>query len=324
MSAAALTSTKFDYVKCILPAKCLRAIHLLTLSENEWGGQLKPKIDSKDGICKLSCDDIELIKGTGLGPHPDAKLYSGKRSSTSVQVAVTPFYKEVFEQHRMCGSTTKHINMFFHTHPLMMSSKEVARPSPPSLGDFFAHAVLSNSRNYRMNRQLNTTCVMAFEGLYVYTITPTKFKEVMDEIDALVEQREQRIKWTEAERKMWKVGEAPRDVVEELKPKIFDELRPGAEQMQKWLLKNPCPKDLFEIAGAEILADTQWGSKDESNKYSFDFPMGKALGTERLQSFLKTNPLLKHLNKCGFNYVFFPAPFDRDLKIIGQHTVHHM
>ena len=166
-----VASAEFKHVGA-LPQQCLKAMHNLTLSRNEWGGQFFPKI--QDGRCKLSCD-VKLIKGTGLDEHPDAKFYTGNSKTRQVLIAVTPFYKEVFRQFKMCDDDTKSINMFFHTHPLLMGSDVQGRMSPPSLGDIFAHTVLSNSRNYRQNRQLNTTMVMAFEGCTCTASSRTSF-----------------------------------------------------------------------------------------------------------------------------------------------------
>lgn len=306
-------SAEFKHVECVFPTQCLRAMHNLTLATNEWGGTYFPKII--DGVCKLSCD-VKLIKGTGLDSHPDAKFYTGDDKQRRVLIAVTPFYREVFQTQQMCDGSGS-INVFWHTHPLMLGSDETARLSPPSLGDIFAHTVLSNSRNYRQNRQINTTMVMAFEGLYVYSIVPHKFREVMDDIDALIEKYDG---WTASERKMWEVGEAPKWVVEQIKDKIFRQLRDGMEAMSEaqtmHVSENP---ELYDIRGAKVVSNALWSCK-ECEQPEMNFPMADALKSDNLVSFARNNPLLQHLRNNGFNYDFYPAPFEQDLKILGGHT----
>ena len=307
-------SSEFSYVECVIKAECLRAMHNLTLSTNEWGGQLRPKLDA-DGRCTLSCD-IELIEGTGLNKHKDDRFYKGDRSDSQVLIAVTPFYTEVFQQYRMCDRDGT-INMFFHTHPLMLASSEQGRLSPPSLGDLFAHSILSNSRNYRQNKQLNTTMVMAFEGLYVYYVLPHKFRKAMDRIDELAAAYEG---WTEDERAMWKLGEAPGHVVEIIKKEVFDELRDGMVQnsqaMVKHVKQHPAA---FDIRGAKVINDAKWGCK-ACPQPNMDFGMANNLGTDPIVRFARNNPLLRHMNNKGFGYDFYPAPFKEDLTFLAWHT----
>ena len=100
-------SAEFEHVQCIITKDCLNAMHNLTLSSNEWGGQFFPKIE--DGRCILSCD-VDLIKGTGLKEHPDAKFYK-QMASTRKSIAVTPFYEEVFKTSRLC-ERNESINLF--------------------------------------------------------------------------------------------------------------------------------------------------------------------------------------------------------------------
>lgn len=308
------SSSEFSYVECVLPAHCLRAMHNLTLSTNEWGGQFQPRI--QDGRCALSCDDVKLIEGTGLAPHSDDKFYKGDRKDTRVLIAVTPFYREVFQKSPMCDGSGS-INMFFHTHPLVMGSYTQGRLSPPSLGDLFAHSILSNSRNYRQNRQLNTCMVMAFEGLYIYYVLPHRFRQAMDMIDELIAQYRG---WTPEEREMWKVGEAPGWVVERVKQHVFDELREGthrfSEKLREHVAEHPAA---FDIEGAPIVKDALWDCK-ACDQPALDFGMARHLGSESLVSFAKENPLLEHMHSKGFGYDFYPAPYDADLTFLAWHT----
>lgn len=288
---------------------------MLTLSSNEWGGQFVPRVS--DGKCQLACD-VDLIKGTGLDAHPDTKFYTGsagQEQQRQVQIAVTPFYKEVFQVFPMCdGAAT--INMFFHTHPLMMRGA-TAQVSPPSLGDVFAHSVLSNSRNFRQNRQLNTTMVMAFEGLYVYSILPHKFRQIMDRIDRLVAEY---TNWTDSERELWTVGEAPGSVVDVIKMQIFDELREGHDQFARDVMAFVAAhRGLFDIRGAPMVTDTLWECKGcvEPN---LDFGFAKALGSNVLVRFCRENKFVETLRLYGFNYDFYPALFDTDICVLAPVT----
>ena len=199
----------------------------------------------------------------------------------------------------------------------MLGSKRQGRLSPPSLGDMFAHSILSNSRNYRQNRQINTTMVMAFEGLYVYYVLPHRFRQTMDMIDDLVSKYKG---WTEEEKEMWKYGEAPGWVVEQVKQHIFDELREGQMKFSKAMSEHIRKHaDAFDIRGAPIIKDSQWNCKS-CDQPTLNFPMAERLGSDEIVAFAKSNPLLKHLNDKGFGYDFYAAPFDEDLTFLAWHT----
>ncbi|NDC10045.1 MAG: hypothetical protein EBZ75_12035, partial [Oxalobacteraceae bacterium] len=260
--------------------------------------------------------NVDLIKGTGLSVHPDAKFYTGNTGQEQqVQIAVTPFYEEVFQVFPMCDGTAT-INMFFHTHPLMMRGN-TGQVSPPSLGDVFAHSVLSNSRNFRQNRQLNTTMVMAFEGLYVYSILPHKFRQIMDRIDRLVAAY---TGWTDGERELWTVGEAPGSVVNVIKMEIFDELREGHDRFTRDVADLVAAhRGMFDIRGAPVVADALWNCKGcvEPN---LDFGFAKALGSSLLVRFCRENQFSETLRLHGFNYDFYPAPFDTDICVLAPVT----
>jgi hypothetical protein len=299
----------FKYVPLSLPASCLRAMWLLTFNPNEWGAQFRPKLIN--GSCELSCD-TPLIEGTGLEQHSDDKYYKGKNQERDVRIAVTPFYKEVFQVFPTCdGKDT--INFFFHTHPLFLSSDKYGSISPPSLGDLFAHSVLSNSRNWRQNKQLNATAVMAFEGMYVYYILPHKFRQVMDRIDELVANHV----FTPEEAAMWEVGEAPSAVVMQIKSEVFDSLRDindaFGEEVLRFMQMN---KRHFSIRGAPVLADSGWHCKT-CPVPEMDFDFLAYLGNPDLVDFCRHNTFVQGLHERGFHYEFYPAPFDGPLKVLA-------
>lgn len=306
------------YVPLHISKKCLDAMWYLTLNKNEWGGQLIPK--QKQGQCQLDCSNIKLVKGTGLNYHTDEKFYTGNDNSRAVQIAVTPLYQEVFQKYPLC-KTAHCVNMFFHTHPLLLTRDmpahdHTAQFSPPSAGDIFAHTVLSNYRNWKENNQINTPIVMAFEGMYMYTIMPIKFCAVVHHIESLLAEK----KLSAAEQKDAAIGELPQHVIDIIKQEIFDELRPVCEKgatEQEHFIDN-CrqeDKNSFDIQAAQESNSKFWSCGTSDTQQcptlpSLQFPFYETIQQDHVRQFLqKDNKLLKGLQAHGFHYDFYPAPF---------------
>jgi hypothetical protein len=301
------------YVPVKFPLKCLQWMHHLCLSDIEYGGQFFPSKES--GECKLSCTDAKLIKGTALEDNnPDAKFYKGDNKAMKIKIAVTPLYEEVFKISPLCDSSDS-INMFFHTHPLLLSPDAAhGQLSPPSIGDFFAHAVLSNYRNYKQNGIINMPILMTREGLYHYNILPTRFDELVTFIDDMVTEGLAAGKWTERQRRNIKIGELPGDIVNQLKAEVFGSLRGPTQTFQMdmaaWCQKHP---QWLGLEGAYIIKDTRLDSASTGPVCPFDH----AVGEDWFRQYAANNTLTQALHKLGFFYHYVPAPFTRDIIIGG-------
>ena len=310
-----MDSAEFIYVPLTISQKCLQSIWHLTLSENEWGGQLFPAII--DNKCQLSCD-VPLIEGTGLQKHKEDVYYLGKDAprAASVRIAVTPLYKEVFQVYPLCDSEHT-INMFFHTHPLLSirDADNLGKFAPPSLGDFFAHTILSNYRNYKQNKQLNTCVLMSFEGMYVYSILPHKFREIFKQIELLFKQLFPNP--TRVEAMGYEIGEVPMAVVEKVKMDFFNDLRQPLDsfnyEMNTFLEKHA---DKTDTTAAPQLQDSVWNCK--SCTPPLDFPFFKAIQTPEFQCFIRNNSMVQALHSRGFTYDFFPAPFNSEITFLAS------
>lgn len=310
------------YVPLHISKKCLDAMWYLTFNTNEWGGQLVPTF--KNGQCQLDCHNIELVKGTGLDHHTDEKYYKGENGTFGeIQIAVTPLYHQVFQKFPLCD-TDQHVNMFFHTHPLLMgrvlkSHDHIGQFSPPSSGDIFAHTVLSNYRNWKENKQMNTPIVMAFEGMYMYTILPHKFYTLVQRIEQVLAELDDEL--TEDEVEDAAIGELPQRVIDVLKQEIFDELRPlcdaGTTQVDTFMATYGRAR--FGIKAATEVHAELWacGSTDGATcpapvLPSLNFPFYRTIQDPTIRAFLqdgKNNVFLRGLNDHGFHYDFYPAPF---------------
>jgi hypothetical protein len=308
---------RFEYVDMVISARCLRAMWYLTLDGREWGGQLRPAID-RDNKCKLSCEDVKLIEGTGPEEHADGALYSGNGSAA--RVAITPFYEEIFQKSPMCGRDSRFINMIFHTHPLHMMGT-IWAPSPPSLGDFVAHCVLGNYRNSRQNHgQLNAMVIMSFEGMYVYNILPWRFAQEVVRLNADVLAVRQRRQLTESEAGLAALGHVPAEVAEATKKRLFNELRPlsehGRAQSSAFIRAN---SNAASLSGAPHFGDSRWecATRDTCGVANLNFPMARQLlGRPDLVQLLQHDSVfLHHLRDHGFTYDFFPAPFIHDISV---------
>lgn len=299
----------FTYITITLPLKCVRSLWALTLSDDEWGGQFFPRIHN--GRCVLSCDDVSLVKGIKISEHPDQEYYQGQSGVTNI--ASVPLYEEVISSYKMCGDTTQRVNMFFHTHPLLLSRDSdtlLAKFAPPSLGDIFAHCVLGNFFNFHRNHgQLNVSIIMAFEGLYMYSISPRKFSEITARIYELMQ-------ISSPSELLEITGEIPLGVIETLKMEIFDELRECHARYldeQEAFLKVYAP--YMDTAGAEEVNDSLWAQKGAVPE-RLNFMFAHQVGERYLTDFIRNNSLIRGLQKHGFSYEFYPAPFSQDLVIL--------
>lgn len=297
----------FRYQRLRLPVETLRTMWVLTLSANEWGGRLQPRV--QDGVCVLSVQDTALIRGTSLEVHADAAHYSGNDPRTVVRVASTPFDAEVRGYMPMCDSPAT-INMIFHSHALHMGRSAVL--APPSMGDYFAHCILSNFCNATLHGQLNTTVVMAYEGLYVYTITPEAYGRYAARIRALMDGRAQ----TALERARYAKGELPHDVVELLKAEFFNAVRPSYEAFLREAAALTRRLDMG-TAGAPTLNDMLWACYGCLPPVPLAFGFHRTMQLEPVRRFLADqNPYLRGLRAHGFDYSFYPAPFTGAVELL--------
>ena len=300
----------FKYVHLTFPAQCLERMRNLCLSDREFGGRFEPSMSS--GSCKLDCRNVKLVHGTSLqDDNPDAALYTGQSPDVTVRIAVTPLYKEVFSTSLLCQSDDK-VNMFFHTHPLLMDESGIGYIAPPSIGDFFAHGLLSNVRNYRQNGVINMPVVMAREGLYCYNILAGRFADELDEIDRLIEKHAHNL--TTAERDNLRIGELPLVIIDELKQRIFDDLRPAHDeffrQMSTWIQDHV--SDL-RTDGAVALHDGGWHKTTAMPTCNFD----QSLAKPWFRQFCQSNVIVSGgMTRVGFICVFVPGPFTDDVRML--------
>jgi hypothetical protein len=288
---------------------CLRSIHTLTLSGNEWGGSIRPAVEQ--GRCVLSCESVRLIQGTGLGAHRDRRHYAaGGGDENAVLIASTPLDSEVHQVMPVCD-TGDHVNVFFHTHPLHLAAVNgPAMFAPPSIGDIFAHVVLSNYRNFTQHGQVNTCMVMAFEGLYVYGMAPEAFAQMYRRMRAAAEQ------WPCSAAQLAS-GDLPLALIERFKTDVFGHLVPGfnafVDACHERIDRNP---DAFSIAGAPLVNSTLWTCRGCEPDGLADIPFRRTVQQASTRAFLGVNnPLLKRMRRFGFTYQFYPAPFESDVII---------
>lgn len=303
---------QFKYVSVTFPQQCLEKMRDLCLSDREFGGQFHPS--KKTGSCKLDCDGVELIRGTILQDNnDDARHYQGDKKDVRVRIAVTPLYEEVFNVSPLCDSGLS-INMFSHTHPLLLVEEaRVGQLSPPSIGDFFAHGLLSNYRNWKENGVINVPILVSREGFYFYSILPSRFAQEVENIESMI-----RDEWDyldEEQRKNTTIGELPLVIVENLKMRVFAELRPIHDQfqaeMQQWMRKH---KSDLALHGAQLQHDEHWNTKwdDYAHGHSccaFD----NSIQADWFQDYCFNNYLMKHMPDVGFFYIYIPGPFIKDV-----------
>lgn len=266
-----------------------------------------------DGRCELSCDSVKLIRGTELAPHADAKHYlnADGAAESDVQVAVTPFYKEVFQTFKACNSG-KTVNTFFHTHPLHAASVDGnALLSPPSVGDVVSHLLLSNICNFKRNQQMNTCLLMSFEGLYVYSILPNQFCRMYQAVCKLVEGT----KLNKDDQALWARGEVPLQLIEVIKSSVFPRLQ-GSNDAFYESVYSMAQKGGWGIQGAPVVDDKLWGCRGCLPKSNLTFPFYQTIQDPALIHFIQhDNIYLEVLHQHGLHYDFYPAPFKRDVVI---------
>lgn len=304
----------FKYVDVTFPAKCLERMRQLCLSDREYGGRFEP--DMSSGSCKIGCQGVKLVRGTPLqDDNPDAALYAGQATDVTVRIAVTPLYYEVFSTSTLCQSSHR-MNMFFHTHPLLMDESNVGHIAPPSIGDFFAHGLLANYRNYTGNGVINMPVVMAREGLYYYNILAERFARELFEIQRLVDKHYYGL--TTAERENLKVGELPVVVVDELKQRIFAEMRPVHDaffrQMTAWV--NDHAKELSTLGAVRVHDTVEWsdGSDEPAPQQTCNFD--RSMSYDWFRRFCTQNVIVnKGMTDIGFICVFQPGPFTNDVRM---------
>ena len=277
-----------------LSPECLGRIRALTLSKREFGFQLVPRVD-KSGRCVVECL-TRLIQGTEMSADdPDVALYGD-----DVEVASTPFYREVFDVANVCETPTK-ANIFAHTH-------QVGHPAPPSLGDFAAHAFLGNLRQQKENQGviLNTHYVVAFEGIYEYNITEAKFRELL----GILRQIEARYPKEVVAQKAMDPKELADVVMEEIKRYITAELDPY-NSMYYNEVEKLCSAPEFSTKGVKMMDDKLWKCEGGECHPEHRFEFAKRLEScpvtqKKLKYFLETNSYAKGLRDHGFYYRYFP------------------
>jgi hypothetical protein len=296
----------FRYTPVRFPQKCLTKLRRLCLSDREFGAQLVPAV--QDDTCKFSCDGVRLIHGTALqDDNPDQTLYEPDPSKPPVRIAVTPFYREVFSVSPLCDSNHS-VNMFCHTHPLLLAPEnKVGQLSPPSIGDLFAHGILSNYRNFKQNGVINMPLVVAREGLYYYNVLPTRFAREIARIEARLAETGQPVPAD---------GELPADVVDWLKTLVFAELRPlhnrFLDEMVAWAQGHA---GSLSLQGAARIPDgpALWSADNVQDPDCCGFD--RSIRADWFQHYCRNNALARGLIDLGFFYHYVPAPFTDDVQI---------
>ena len=302
-------SAAFEYAEITLPHDCLLSLWALTLSENEWGGRLDVS------QCKAKCD-VELVEGTVIKKRagPESELYLGKDKAYSDKGKLKPIklasvyipwhkYSEMGD----CGNNG--VNLIFHTHPLLLTRDQetkVARIALPSMGDIFVHCVLANIESYKKTGNAVMTVVMAFEGLYKYSILPHKFRQVYDKYNSLVAG-----------------GKTEEEAEAQLRTETFDELRPSNQQFFK-VMKKHCDenRDKYATDGAPDIRNGMWHEKGKAPSLEeLDFPFAKHLGSKMVVDMARNNPFTHGLICLGFHCEFIPAPYQRDLQLLAPSKI---
>ena len=286
----------------------LDRVRSLTLSKQEFGGQIVPKM-SPTGECRLECK-TRLIEGTGMdADDQDVRFYARAGDKKGdVMVASTPFYREVFDLSNVCLGDSLTCNIFFHTHGLLMYGGKRARLSPPSIGDFVAHCFLGNLRNAKENKgQRNTMVVAAFEGVYVYDVTDEAFAALCKRVEEI----EAKYPAAVAQQMKRDPKELAPPVLEEIKEALFDELTDfNAEYFDD--MYTHCDGDGYSIAGAKEINAEHWrcqGKECKAPVYEFEFARRLRDDPEFVKcmtDFIYDNAYTKKLNEMGFYFKFYP------------------
>jgi len=196
--------------------------------------------------------------------------------------AITPLHDEVLTTTPSCSKGVL-LSVVAHTHPRALYQWRLA---PPSASDMAAHLVLANTTNWRRNRQINTMLLVAPEGLYHYWILPTKVAEHLRRIDALCA-----ASGAEAVEQLRVSGEPPVAVLGQLRDEVLADIMPGYHALEREMLDH-------------------------------EAMLRRPKGHERaIRAFIEDNALTRHLAGRGMGYDFYPAPFDRPVKIEAAATV---
>lgn len=278
-----------------LSPECLGRMRALTLSKREFGFQLVPRVDPATGRCAVECL-THLIQGTEMSADdPDVALYGD-----DVEVASTPFYREVFSVTDVCGTPSK-ANIFGHTH-------QVGTPAPPSLGDFAAHAFMGNLRQQREDQGvvLNTHYVVAFEGIYEYNITEPKFRQLLEQVRRIEAEHPREV----AAQRSLDPKELADVVVDKIKRHITAELDPYNSMFYNEV-ERLCRAPEFNTKGARMLDDKLWKCKGGECQPDYPFEFARRLEScpvtqQKLQKFLETNSYAQGLRQHGYYYRYFP------------------
>lgn len=288
-----------------LSHECWGRLRTLTMSKREYGGQLVA-VERPGGRCAIETQ-TRLIKGTGLSADdPDVGNYlSGneKKDGVVVEVASTPFYREIFDISNVC-LLNKRCNIYFHTHmgPL----------SPPSVGDFAAHAVFGNLRQEKENPGLlNTMLVCGVEGCYEYNLTPAKMEQVRRLVAAVERQHPEAV----AEHRAEHPKELAPEVVDDVRKAVFDELLSANERYERSEVDAFMDgrRQLFSMQGAPSFEGTLWGCEASDCHPNYPFPYAEALASDpafaaEVEQFIKDNAYIRALRANGYYYQFHPWP----------------
>jgi hypothetical protein len=268
-------------------------LRAMSLAQTEFGGHFVA-VAGKKGKCHLRAE-VALIQGTALKKMRGkvAQNYTDGAES-EVLIASLPFTaKNVARAQRSCRVNERG-TFFWHSHPL-----HIALQSPPSMGDFAAHCVLGNLRNYAENKLVGSMFIVAYEGIYEYGITEERFKKEL----AYVKKVEARYPSAGYDVHL--------TVASTLRDRVFDSLRDANQAFYKELARlipNTYASDVPTVTKEKWLCATV---RDCSVKD--DFPMRKHMEkdttfVDRLTRFHDTNTYAMKLAEIGFYYRYVPYP----------------
>lgn len=290
--------------------ECCGRLRTLTMSNREYGGQIVPKQTPQGCVLETQ---TRLIKGTGLSSDdPDVANYTNGNDDMVIEVASTPFYREIFDVSNVCMKG-KTCNIYFHTHmgPL----------APPSVGDFAAHAVFGNHRQQKENPGLlNTMLVVALEGVFEYNLQPWKLK-VMDDV---ITKSERKHAAEVAQYVRLHPKELAPSVIDDVRSAVFNELLKANEQFERSEVerfKKRYPQEYFSMDGAVYHEQSLWKCKADACHPSYEFPYARRLREDakfsgEVYAFLSNNVYSRALQQQGYYYRFHPWPTTRGKALV--------